>query len=42
MSSRLSPVSTTKKSSAQGMRIENDYVITESGVENLCPFPMEL
>jgi Xaa-Pro dipeptidase len=25
-----------------GMRIENDYVITESGVENLCPFPMEL
>jgi Xaa-Pro dipeptidase len=25
-----------------GMRIENDYVITEKGVENLCPFPMEL
>jgi len=25
-----------------GMRLENDYVITESGVENLCPFPMEL
>jgi Xaa-Pro aminopeptidase len=25
-----------------GMRIENDYVITETGVENLCPFPMEL
>ena len=25
-----------------GMRIENDYVVTESGVENLCPFSMEL
>jgi Xaa-Pro aminopeptidase len=25
-----------------GMRIENDYVVTETGVENLCPFPMEL
>jgi len=25
-----------------GMRIENDYVITEKGVENLSPFPMEL
>jgi Xaa-Pro dipeptidase len=25
-----------------GMRIENDYVVTDSGVENLCPFAMEL
>jgi Xaa-Pro aminopeptidase len=25
-----------------GMRIENDYLVTETGVENLCPFPMEL
>jgi Xaa-Pro aminopeptidase len=25
-----------------GMRIENDYVVTESGIENLSPFPMEL
>jgi Xaa-Pro aminopeptidase len=25
-----------------GMRIENDYLITETGVENLSPFPMEL
>jgi Xaa-Pro aminopeptidase len=25
-----------------GMRIENDYVVTETGVENLSPFPMEL
>jgi Xaa-Pro aminopeptidase len=25
-----------------GMRIENDYVVTETGVENLCPFGMEL
>jgi Xaa-Pro aminopeptidase len=25
-----------------GMRLENDYVVTEKGVENLCPFPLEL
>ena len=25
-----------------GMRIENDYVVTETGVENLSPFAMEL
>jgi Xaa-Pro dipeptidase len=25
-----------------GMRIENDYVVTETGVENLSPFPMQL
>jgi Xaa-Pro dipeptidase len=25
-----------------GMRIENDYVVTETGVENLCDFPLEL
>jgi Xaa-Pro dipeptidase len=25
-----------------GMRIENDYVVTQSGVENLSPFPMGL
>jgi Xaa-Pro aminopeptidase len=25
-----------------GMRIENDYVVTETGVENLSPFPMNL
>jgi Xaa-Pro dipeptidase len=25
-----------------GMRLENDYVITEKGVENLSPFPLEL
>jgi len=25
-----------------GMRIENDYLITETGVENLSPFPLEL
>jgi Xaa-Pro aminopeptidase len=25
-----------------GMRLENDYVVTETGVENLSPFPMEL
>lgn len=25
-----------------GMRIENDYVVTESGIENLCPFSMDL
>jgi Xaa-Pro aminopeptidase len=25
-----------------GMRIENDYVVTERGIENLSPFPMEL
>jgi Xaa-Pro aminopeptidase len=24
------------------MRLENDYLVTESGVENLSPFPMEL
>lgn len=27
---------------AAGMRIENDYVVTETGVENLSPFPLEL
>src|SRR5436190_9532216 len=25
-----------------GMRIENDYVVNESGIENLSPFPMNL
>lgn len=25
-----------------GMRIENDYLVTETGVENLCEFPLEL
>ena len=25
-----------------GMRLENDYLVTETGVENLSPFPMEL
>jgi Xaa-Pro aminopeptidase len=25
-----------------GMRIENDYLVTESGIENLCPFSMKL
>lgn len=25
-----------------GMRLENDYVVTETGIENLSPFPMEL
>ncbi|QDU96759.1 M24 family metallopeptidase [Lignipirellula cremea] len=25
-----------------GMRLENDYLVTESGVENLTPFPLEL
>src|SRR5688500_17564035 len=25
-----------------GMRLENDYLVTESGVELLSPFPMEL
>lgn len=25
-----------------GMRLENDYVVTEKGIENLSPFPMEL
>lgn len=25
-----------------GIRIENDYLVTETGVENLSPFPMEL
>lgn len=25
-----------------GMRIENDYLVTETGIENLSPFPMEL
>lgn len=25
-----------------GMRIENDYVVTATGIENLSPFPMEL
>lgn len=27
---------------AAGMRIENDYLVTEDGVENLSPFPLEL
>lgn len=31
-----------EKTLRAGMRIENDFVITEKGVENLCPFPMEL
>ena len=26
----------------QGMRLENDYLVTETGIENLSPFPMEL
>jgi Xaa-Pro dipeptidase len=26
----------------EGMRIENDYLVTESGVENLSDFPMGL
>ena len=25
-----------------GMRIENQYLVTQEGVENLTPFPMEL
>lgn len=25
-----------------GMRIENDYLVTEDGIENLSPFPLEL
>jgi Xaa-Pro aminopeptidase len=25
-----------------GMRLENDYLVTETGVENLSPFPLEL
>jgi Xaa-Pro aminopeptidase len=25
-----------------GMRIENQYLVTEDGVENLTPFPMDL
>jgi Xaa-Pro aminopeptidase len=25
-----------------GMRLENDYLVTEQGIENLSPFPMEL
>ena len=25
-----------------GMRLENDYLVTPSGIENLSPFPMEL
>ena len=25
-----------------GMRLENDYLVTETGVENLSPFKMEL
>jgi Xaa-Pro aminopeptidase len=25
-----------------GMRLENDYLVTENGIENLSPFPMEL
>lgn len=25
-----------------GMRLENDYLVTETGLENLSPFPMEL
>jgi Xaa-Pro aminopeptidase len=25
-----------------GMRLENDYLVTEKGIENLSPFPMEL
>jgi Xaa-Pro aminopeptidase len=25
-----------------GMRLENDYLVTESGVENLSPFPLDL
>ena len=25
-----------------GMRIENDYLVTPTGIENLSPFPMEL
>jgi Xaa-Pro dipeptidase len=25
-----------------GIRLENDYVVTETGIENLSPFPMEL
>ncbi len=25
-----------------GMRLENDYLVTETGVENLSPFPMEI
>jgi len=25
-----------------GMRLENDYLVTETGVENLTPFPLEL
>ena len=25
-----------------GMRLENDYVVTATGIENLSPFPMEL
>ena len=25
-----------------GMRIENQYLVTETGVENLTPFPLEL
>jgi Xaa-Pro aminopeptidase len=25
-----------------GMRLENDYLVTETGIENLSPFPMEL
>ncbi|HMC09926.1 MAG TPA: M24 family metallopeptidase, partial [Pirellulaceae bacterium] len=31
-----------EKALRAGMRIENDYVVTESGIENLSPFPMEL
>jgi Xaa-Pro aminopeptidase len=25
-----------------GIRLENDYLVTEDGVENLSPFPLEL
>ena len=31
-----------EKNLRAGMRLENDYLVTETGVENLSPFPMEL
>jgi Xaa-Pro aminopeptidase len=27
---------------ATGLRLENDYLVTETGLENLSPFPLEM
>ncbi|MFM8379130.1 MAG: M24 family metallopeptidase, partial [Planctomycetia bacterium] len=27
---------------APGLRLENDYLVTETGLENLSPFPLDM